>query len=73
MTITIMVDGTAIGELLGHKSLQMTKRYAPLSPEAKTRAVEVLSKKVGTRWTPEPISVKYEENYEVTSYLLRCG
>lgn len=67
------VDLHTIGELMGHKSLQMTKRYAHLSPEAKTRAVEVLSQKIGTRWAQKPISVKYEVDHVSASHLLRCG
>jgi hypothetical protein len=34
------VDLTSVQELLGHKSLNMTLRYAHLAPEHKTKAVK---------------------------------
>lgn len=37
-------DLHTVGELLGHKSLNMTKRYAHLSPKFKKRAVNVLDR-----------------------------
>ncbi len=36
------VDLTSAQELLGHKSLNMTLRYAHLAPEHKTKAVKKL-------------------------------
>ncbi len=38
------VDITSVKELLGHKSLAMTMRYAHLSPEHKRKAVDTLDK-----------------------------
>jgi len=37
-------DINIVAELLGHKHLEMTKRYAHLSPKFKKRAVNVLDR-----------------------------
>ena len=47
------VDLKAIQELLGHKTIDMTLRYAHLSPDHKRAAVEVLAKRMDTIWTPK--------------------
>jgi integrase len=48
------VDIKTVQELLGHKTLIMTLRYAHLSPDHKKRAVEVLCNKLGTNEAQEP-------------------
>jgi len=45
------VDITTVKELLGHKTLAMTLRYAHLAPAHKTRAVEILDKNLGLNST----------------------
>lgn len=41
------VDITTVKELLGHKSLTMTLRYAHLSPAHKIKALKLLEGKLG--------------------------
>ena len=48
------VDLNTVRELMGHKSIEMTLRYAHLSPDHKRRAVETLNRRMDTIWTPEP-------------------
>jgi integrase len=42
------IDITTVKELLGHKTLAMTMRYAHLAPSHKVKAVEVLGKRLAS-------------------------
>lgn len=46
------VDLKTVQELLGHKTIGMTMRYAHLSPNHKRLAVEKMCSRVDTIWTP---------------------
>ncbi len=45
------VDLRTVQELLGHKSFEMTLRYAHLSPEHKKAALDILCKRLVTNWS----------------------
>ena len=45
------IDLKTVQELLGHKSFQMTLRYAHLSPEHKKAALDILCKRMVTNWS----------------------
>ena len=47
------VDLATVRELMGHKSIEMTLRYAHLSPDHRKQAVEVLCSQMDTIWTPK--------------------
>lgn len=59
------VDINTTRELLGHKDIRMTLRYSRLSPDHKKRAVDVLSAKMDTIWTPD-IKSRKSENLAVS-------
>ena len=59
------VDLNTIRELLRHKSLAMTQRYAHLSKDHKARAVGVLASQMDTIWTPKRVEPKEQEFDEV--------
>jgi len=57
------IDLMTVRELLGHKSIKMTMRYAHLSQDHKTRAMEIFGQAMDTIWTPKAqsrISEKFE-------------
>jgi len=56
------VDLHIIMELMGHKSLKMTLRYAHLSPGHKKIAVDTLARQMDTFWTLEPSQEISKEN-----------
>lgn len=48
------VDIKTVQELMRHKSIEMTMRYAHLSPDHKNRAVEILSNSISTNTAQVP-------------------
>ena len=54
------VDIKTVQELVGHKTPEMTHRYAHLSPTHKRSAIELLAQKIGTNLAPEGNSKEIE-------------
>jgi len=54
------IDMNSIRELMRHKSLAMTQRYAHLSRDFKSRAVDVLAGQMDSIWTPKPSVINYD-------------
>jgi site-specific recombinase XerD len=51
--VMLGIDLTTVKEILGHQNLDMTLRYAHLSPIHKRQAMEILSGRMDAFWTPE--------------------
>ena len=58
--VMLGVDLKTVQELMGHKTIEMTLRYAHLSPAHKRSAVESLGSQMDTIWTPETFSEEKE-------------
>lgn len=63
------VDLNTIRELMRHKSLAMTQRYAHLSKDHKSRAVEVLASQMDTIWTPDASVNEDDEFNKIVSQI----
>ncbi len=60
----LVMNGVALNtvrEILGHKSMDMTLRYAHLSPDHRKQAVDILAKKIDTFWTPDEKTVSQQK------------
>jgi len=69
------LDLLTIKEFLGHSSLRMVLRYAHLSPNYKREAVEILSSKMDTIWTPsgeekKDIKKELEKSYNFKEFFV---
>ncbi len=53
-----------VQELLGHKSFEMTLRYAHLSPDHKKAALDILCKRLVTNWSQKGKVGKVSERGE---------
>ena len=56
------VDLTTVKELMGHKKITMTLRYAHLAPEHMSKAVKVLDEVLQSS-TPEKLSSQFSSQF----------
>jgi len=61
------IDIKTVQELVGHKTPEMTHKYAHLSPSHKRAAIELLPQQVGTQLAPKPLGSKTKQEEPVSA------